>query len=214
MVPGEFMVADPSVQFPEVYKVIHDFEMDKTNESRPAYEACEKLAKATKAIPSPPNAVLLDHIPPRKIAEKLVQAYLRTFESVLRILHVPSFLHECNNYWAYPEMASDEFIIHLILVMAIGIGFCPERTGYTASSWINVAQAWLGPPTEERRIKISGVQIYCLLLLARQSSNVGADFIWISAGALLRTAMHIGLHIDPTQLPEMSFYDQEIRRRL
>lgn len=103
--------------------------------------------------------------------------------------------------------------------MAIGISFSPDRNEIaschsTSSQWINTAQTWLHSPFEKCRINTSGIQIYCLLILARQTNGVGGDLIWISAGSLLRTAMHMGLHVGPSRLVGMSFFDQEIRRRL
>lgn len=98
--------------------------------------------------------------------------------------------------------------------MAIGTSFCPESSGWHAWSWIELAQAWLGPLIDKTHANISGVQIACLLLLARQSSNFGDYFIGGQVGALLHLAMETGLHIDPSLLPGTSFYDQEMRRRL
>ena len=77
-----------------------------------------------------------------------------------------------------------------------------------------MAQSWLNSPFEKSRINVSGTQIHCLLLLSRQANGVGGDLAWVSAGSLLKTAMHIGLHIGPSHLPNVTFYDQEIRRRL
>ena len=103
--------------------------------------------------------------------------------------------------------------------MAIGIGFSPDQNEPTslrssASQWIYTAQSWLSSPIEKSRINVSGLQIHFLLLLARQMNAVGGDLIWISAGSLLTTAMHMGLHIDPSHSPKISFFDAEIRRRL
>ncbi|KAF7596250.1 hypothetical protein BBP40_002783 [Aspergillus hancockii] len=201
-------------QFPRVYDFIFKLEADTTGDAHSKYQTCKRLAKMNHNTRPLHQIKLRDHIPPRNIAETLVYAFVRTFESVFRILHVPTFLHECNNYFTTPETASDEFMITLMLVMSIGIGLCPEITGWTARAWIQSAQTWLGPPTEKSRVNIPGVQNYCLLLLAKQINNVEVDFICISVAALLQLAMQTGLHIDPSLLPGLSFFDQEIRRRL
>ncbi|KAG5207104.1 Fungal transcription factor regulatory middle Homologuey region [Trichophyton interdigitale] len=178
-----------------------------------------KLVKRFHVIKAKLSANILDHVPPRNVAEPLVQAYLRTFESIFRVLHVPSFLHDFESHWDNPGSSSPDFIVKLPLVMSIGSIFSPDRsasdTSYSSvSQWIYVAQSWLNSPFEKSRINISGTQIHCLLLLARQVNCVGGDLAWVSAGSLLRTAMHIGLHIGPSHLPNVTFYDQEIRRRL
>ncbi|EFQ96697.1 C6 zinc finger domain-containing protein [Nannizzia gypsea CBS 118893] len=209
-------------QFSQVYEVIQKFELDETSEARTVYDKCKGLARAIKAqeiAKQPPIADILDHVPPRNIAEPLVQAYLQTFESIFRILHVPSFLRDFNNHWVNPSSSGPDFIIKLLLVMSIGSIFSPDRnisaSNYSsASRWIYTAQSWLNSPFEKGRINISGIQIYCLLLLARQANGVEGDLVWISAGSLLRAAMHIGLHIGPSRLAGVTFFNQEIRRRL
>lgn len=54
----------------------------------------------------------------------------------------------------------------------------------------------------------------CLLHLARETCGVGGDAAWIRAGSLLRTAMYLGLHRDPSNLPRISPFGAEMRRRL
>ena len=83
-----------------------------------------------------------------------------------------------------------------------------------ALHWIYAAQSWLSAPFEKSRLNLTGLQVHCLLLLARQTSSAGSDLVWISAGALLRTAMQMGLHHDPSHFPKMSILQSEIRRRL
>lgn len=204
--------------------MIQKFESDETSDARVVYDRCKNLARAIKAreiVRQPPPTDFHDYIPPRKTADQLVQVYIRTFESVFRILHIPSFLRECNNYWANPSSSSHEFVIKLLLVMTIGMRFSPasdlnDSVSFSSisSQWIHAAQSWLNSPFEKSRVNVSGIQIYCLLLLTRQVNGVEGDMIWISAGSLLRTAMHMGLHIDPCRLNGMTFYDQEIRKRL
>ncbi|EZF09704.1 hypothetical protein H103_08993 [Trichophyton rubrum CBS 288.86] len=184
-------------QFPQVYDMLQKCELDETSEARAVYDKCKHLARAIKAqeiAKHNPVANILDHVPPRNVAEPL-------------------------SHWDNPGSSSPDFIVKLLLVMSIGSIFSPARsasdTSYsTISQWIYVAQSWLNSPFEKSRINVSGTQIHCLLLLSRQANGVGGDLAWVSAGSLLKTAMHIGLHIGPSHLPNVTFYDQEIRRRL
>lgn len=81
--------------------------------------------------------------------------------------------------------------------------------------WIHEAQVWLAAPDSEKsNMTIAGLQIMCLLHLARETTGVSADLVWISCGALLRTAMYMGLQRDPVHLPPMSVFQAELRRRL
>lgn len=156
-------------------------------------------------------------IPPREVTEQLIQAYLRSFESVLRILHVPVFLNECHNFWVRPDEATSEFLLQLLMVIAIGASFSPKQSAsYDPSTWIHAVESGLSSISEKSRTSIGGVQILCLVLLARQINPylTGTDLAGISVETLVRAAMRNGLHISPQRLPQISFYEQEIRRRL
>ncbi|KAK2762687.1 hypothetical protein FQN54_000861 [Arachnomyces sp. PD_36] len=204
------------------YEVVQRFESEETSEIRSVYDNCKRLAKAIKlqeVVKQPLRTDIHDLVPSREVADQLVEAYLRTFESVFRVLHIPSFLREYNDSWNNPKSSSHEFVVKLLLVMAIGMVFLPERSklrkcGSCPDQWIYTAQTWLSSPFEKNRINIPGIQIHCLLLLARLANGVGGDLIWISAGSLLRTAMHVGLHVDPSRLDKMSIFDCIMRRRL
>ena len=103
--------------------------------------------------------------------------------------------------------------------MAIGTCFCQNLASENqlrskALEWIYAAQSWLSAPFQKGRLSVTGLQVHCLLLLARETNFVGPELVWISAGALLRTAIHMGLHRDSSHYPNMSPYNAEIRRRL
>jgi hypothetical protein len=158
-------------------------------------------------------------VPLKHVADQLVYEYLRTFEYIYRVLHVPSFQEEYTRYWEDPHSASTSFIMKLLLVMSIGSCFHqdPIESDFLRSSarqWIYTAQSWQGASSQKSRINLTGLQIHCLLLVARQINGLGADLVWISAGSLLCTAMHMGLHRDPSNFPKVSFLHTELRRRL
>lgn len=149
----------------------------------------------------------------------MIDLYLSKFESSFRILHVPSFLGEYEQYWANPSASSAELRLKVQLVIAIGSSISHNQNAGAeirsmASHWIYAAQNWLAGPLEKDRFSISGLQVYCLLILARQILSVGGDLIWVSMGTLLRTAMQMGLHRDPKHFPKMGVLQAEIRRRL
>ncbi|KAI0518343.1 hypothetical protein F5B22DRAFT_82080 [Xylaria bambusicola] len=193
------------------------------------YQNCEPLVGSPSSVDSLGSTNLWklpETIPPREVSNQLVLAYFRTFESVLRILHVPSFVRECQQYWKSPQNAREEFILQLGLVMAIGAAFTPQVTVKDQSIllWIDSAQNWLRDTLTETCLNqidttsTSGrelVQIFCLLIEARQTRHTEKKRPGlISADSLIRAAEHVGLHIHPTKLPGLSFFEQEMRRRL
>ncbi|KAM0257865.1 hypothetical protein ACHAQJ_004169 [Trichoderma viride] len=155
-------------------------------------------------------------IPARELADELVENYLRTFEGVFRVLHIPTFRAEYARFWDGSHPSTDSFVILLQLVMALGATTHDDvfslRT--RATQWIFEAQMWLMIPPEKKRMNIEGIQIQCLLLLAKSTCNVGTDMVWMMAGNLVRNAMFLGLHRDPQSLGDMTIYRAEMRRRL
>lgn len=181
---------------------------------------CKSLGRTIKARRAP-TKLSIDfgkHIPAREVADELINSYFRTFETVYRVLHIPTFTRDYRRYWENPSEASSNFVIQMQLCMAIGTIFYDETCSlrHLASQWIYEAQIWLmsPAPSEKSRMNIPGLQTMCLLHLAREVSGIGADLVWISAGGLVRSAMYMGLHRDPTKIPKIPRYLAEIRRRL
>jgi len=195
------------------------------SELRVLFYECKKLGRAMKSerpltwltVPNFKNT-----IPLKEICDELVSNYLRTFESVYRIIHIPSFFTRYNEYWNDQEGDSKHcspFIMQLLLILAIGSKFhlsSSENPSFrsAAQQWVYTAQQWLSGPFEKSHMNITSIQIQCLLLLAREAVGIGSDLLWISAGSLLRTAMQLGYHRDPKHYPGMSILHSEMRRRL
>jgi hypothetical protein len=174
-----------------------------------------KTARISHPIVSPD---VLSSIPAKEVCDQLVQCHLRTIEGVFRVLHVPSFFKEYETYWSNTLITKPSTLIKILLVCAIGAPFFtgPERAQLrtTCVKWIHAAESWLSAPHEKSRLNMAGLQIHILLILARQICSVDGDLIWIPAGALLRSAMHLGLHRDPANFPKISTFHGEMRRRL
>jgi hypothetical protein len=185
-------------------------------------QKCKQLARDIKSQrPSrgPLPAGIYPTFPDPAVTNQLVQIYFDSFESCLRILHFPSFRAEYEGYMKDPGTAKTSFVVILILVMSnasslIEDAGLQQELRAKSRSWIHVAQSWVSAPIEKDRLSIEGLQIYCLLLLARQVNCVGADLVWISAGSLMRMAIQMGLHQDPDHLGGMARLQKEMRRRL
>lgn len=83
-----------------------------------------------------------------------------------------------------------------------------------AMRWVYEARIWQLQPSEKSRVNLSGLQVSCLLHMARDICGVGSDLVWASAGTMMRMALYTGMHRDPDHLPKMSLLAAEIRRRL
>ncbi|KUJ18472.1 uncharacterized protein LY89DRAFT_780542 [Mollisia scopiformis] len=192
----------------------------KTTDLNELLQRCKSMARAAKA--GPHNKFLMnpnyrDAVPLRPVCDKLMMLYFRTHESTLRILHIPTFWKEYQQYWENPAAASSTFIIKMLLAMSIGCCFYQDDDqDWHAQSlqWIFAGQTWLASPFEKGRMHISGLQIHCLVINARLANAVAGDLVWISIGSLLRTAFQMGFHRDPKYLPRMLPLHAELRRRL
>lgn len=156
------------------------------------------------------------NIPSRDLADQLLDAYFRTFEKVYRILHVPSFRRDYERYWENPQSAKPLFIIQLQLCMALGTVVHDDTYSlrHLAVGWVYEARLWFLQPSEKSRVNLGGLQILCLVHLAREICGVSPDLVWVSAGEMMRMGLYTGLHRDPHQLPKMSLLTAELRRRL
>ncbi|KAL7910360.1 hypothetical protein GGI35DRAFT_448582 [Trichoderma velutinum] len=180
-------------------------------------QKCKALARAIKwqRAPAWPCIPTTD-LPPKGVADDLVDCYLRTVESVYRILHVPTFRTDYEALWMSSGQCDTAFLVQLKLVLAIGAITYDEHFSLRASAvrWVYEAQSWLSEPNFKSQLGIRPLQTHILLLLAREGVNVSGDMIWVSAGALLRQAVYMGLHRDPAHLVDMPILAAEMRRRL
>src|SRR5688572_7801408 len=109
-------------------------------------QSCKHLAKIIKSRrappwPSPPTADL----PSKDVADKLVDGYLRTTETLYRILHVPTFMAEYEAVWASDSEPDTAFLVLLRLILAIGATIYDENFSLRgpAIKWVYEAQTWL-----------------------------------------------------------------------
>ncbi|KAJ0117352.1 hypothetical protein J7T55_003766 [Diaporthe amygdali] len=181
-------------------------------------DKCKTLARIIKSQRAPPwPTPPTTDLPPRHLADILVNRYLETIETVYRVLHIPSFKRDYEAIWTNPSTKPEtHFIVQLKLVLALGAVTYDQNFSLRpeATRWIYEAQTYLSEPIFKPRLRIQVVQTRILLLLAMENVDVSGDSVWIAAGSLIRTVVTMGLHRDPSRLPEMTPFAAEMRRRL
>ncbi|KAL4738619.1 hypothetical protein BDV11DRAFT_131445 [Aspergillus similis] len=185
---------------------------------------CRALRKSIKSH----RAVALDDpvpdlrttIPAQPVCDELVQCYLRTFEPIYRVLHIPSFWESYRIFWTEPQSSPMSFLMKLVLILAIGTVFYRDSTSgfdnrftQLKQKWVYAAQWWLTGPSEETTASLDGLQVFCLLLTARKVCRLGTSSV-LSTNSLIDMAMRLGLHIDPANFPNLSAFESEMRVRL
>ncbi|KAJ5715470.1 uncharacterized protein N7483_012651 [Penicillium malachiteum] len=180
-------------------------------------QKCKYLGRIIKSqrTPSWPTPSTPD-LPPKNLADALVDVYLRTYECRYRVLHVPTFRKDYDALWGSDTPPDMEFIILLKLIMAIGAVVHDDNYSLRTQSvhWVYEAQTWIAEPDFKARLTLPFIQISILLLLAREAVWVNGALIWITVGELVRTAVYMGMHRDPSYLPHRSTFVSEMRRRL
>jgi hypothetical protein len=168
---------------------------------------------------------MLQLLPSRSPCNKLVSIYLENFESELRVLHKPSFLSTVDHFWeAHTTNLSQffDFIPQLLCVLAIASSLddsCLIESESTrghglASMYCDLVRIWLEGLERKQRLKLSTLQTQVLLLIAKQSSVERVGDMWVATGSLVRSAMTIGLHRDPSESSQIPIFSAEMRRRL
>lgn len=181
---------------------------------------CKTLARIIKARRSPPwPAIPTRDLPPKDVADALVERYFETSETFYRVLHGPSFRDSYRDIWdADVEGPPLDVFIQVKLVLAIGATTYDDEFSLrpSAMGWIHEAITWNSSPNDfKSRLTIRGLQNSVLIILAQALVGVGRDMVWPAAASLLRCAMHMGLHRDPTKLkPASDIRTTELRRRL
>ena len=180
-------------------------------------ERCKYLARAIKnqRVPSWPTP-LTPELPSRDVCDRLIECYMQTTESVYRVLHIPSFKQGYYALWGPDPSPSPGFLVQLKLILAIGATVYDDEYSLrtSATRWIYEAQTFLCEPEFKSRLTTQSLQIQILLLFARRTANIGESLVWISVGELLRTAIFMGLHRDPSGMPNVSVLACEMKRRL
>lgn len=179
---------------------------------------CKALARLIKAGRQPllDSTAIGTHLVAAAVATPLLETYLSTFELAHRVLHIPSFRRDYDRFLADPTTTPLSFKIQLQLCLAIGASMRDPRFELrsTAIQWVYEARLWLIMPPEKDRISVTGVQVMCLLHIARQAVGVAPGVAWPDVGSLLRSAIFAGMHRDPARLPAMTVLRAEVRRRL
>jgi hypothetical protein len=168
---------------------------------------------------------MLQLLPSRSACNKLVTIYLDNFENEFRVLHKPSFLSIVDQFWEVQTTSSlqfSDFIPQMLSVLAIASSLddsCLIEDGSSrgpglASTYCDLVGIWLDSLKGKERLKFSTLQTQTLLLMAKQSSVERFKDMWNVTGLLVRSAMTIGLHRDPSETSQIPIFWAEMRRRL
>ncbi|PYH98263.1 hypothetical protein BO71DRAFT_371435 [Aspergillus ellipticus CBS 707.79] len=177
-------------------------------------------------FPVPTTATLVTMLPSRPAVDELVILYCTYIESTHRILHVPSFLKELEEFWAQrdsPDMISPVFVVQLLLVLACAWNLADFNTlqmkndgnlkCYTAIEWVLHAEKWM-QNHHIKRPELTSLRLDTLMIIALNIHGMKRSQAWLATGTLVKHAMMAGFHRDPTRYTRISVFNMEMRRRI
>jgi hypothetical protein len=192
------------VDIQDIFELFEPFDREDVSTVYQRVLKCKNLARVIKSAQMPewPTMASTD-LPPKDVADQMVSNYLETYECLFRVIHVPTFKRDYDNFWGSSDATTDyTFMLLLKQVLAIGsatiTGNQPWRT--SAVGWMCEAQTWLSKPNFKSRLTLRYLQIHILSLFAREATGVGDDFVWTSCGTLYRMAMmsKCSVYVTPT----------------
>lgn len=172
---------------------------------------------------------ILTTLPPRASCDRAVAFYMQHFENVYRILHTPTFMRDYSKVWETNNDCNSQlefFVPQLAAVVAI-VAVLDEDFPQTFPSspeerslgtrLFGLVDGWLRRPVLRKQPLIDALRVRILLQLARlmriDRTKVPHN-VWVSTGELVRFAISQDLHRDPDDLPGISIFEGEQRRRL
>ncbi|KAL1625655.1 hypothetical protein SLS54_003127 [Diplodia seriata] len=165
----------------------------------------------------PPGALYLE-APTREIADLCVSNYFQSIERMYPLFDGPKFWAEYESFWQAPTQARLVFVIILLLVICAGNGTIPNDERPIARSrvvkWWRLGLTWQGAAAETNERMLSTIQASFLVVLLRQIYSLSETAEWVSSGALVKKALAMGLHRDPSKLYGIPPDENELRRRL
>ncbi|KAK0122497.1 hypothetical protein ONS95_010727 [Cadophora gregata] len=153
------------------------------------------------------------------------------WETVQRVLHIPTFSKECEDVaaaqasgapsipshlgdWVLPQIMVATTLVSRLDDPAVKQSTTGRLTEEQIVRNIEMARTWLDGLRGKPNTCIHTLQTRTLLLLAQQANLCSTHDLWMDSAALVRRAMSMGLHQDPETYSEMSKLDKEMRRKL
>ncbi|KAH8127602.1 hypothetical protein FP744_10008287 [Trichoderma asperellum] len=187
-------------------------------------ESAKALTPITVFVDSmmPIHKRMTDILPKKAICDRLVTAYIETSETQYRIIHVPTFAEQYNQYWE-GKPQPEHFLPQMLSVIAVSSryetksrGLATERIeGVHIPTACALVRIWLDSLKGKQLVELATLQVEVLLLLAQRMIITRPQDSWNHLGFVVRMAMSMGLHRDPSEFePRMTPFHGEIRRRL
>ncbi|KAK4189874.1 fungal-specific transcription factor domain-containing protein [Podospora australis] len=164
---------------------------------------------------------MVDILPSRPVCDRLVKLYFVVSEGLYRTVHIPSFQQEYAGYWD-GKGCNGGFLPRLLCMMCIAARFGTDSRGLGHERYTGIhiptacalVRHWLDDNRKKQLTDLTTLETELLLLRAQRTITSYQRSCWAQLGYVVRMAMTMDLHRDPSELPSITPFAGELRRRL
>ncbi|KAI1385497.1 fungal-specific transcription factor domain-containing protein [Hypoxylon trugodes] len=171
-----------------------------------------------------PREQILARMPPRKVVDRHVSQFFNTFDMGRFILPRNKFFYEYGNFWDNPSNVPIMWVGLLFGIMSVS-AFLKQQDANTLGIYPAEAQDTLEAYRASTihclvagdYLRPGKYTIETLILLFTVDQNVNVDTSignWVLIGVIIRLALRMGLHRDPSHWQDIRPLQAEIRRRI
>ncbi|ROV99924.1 hypothetical protein VMCG_06160 [Cytospora schulzeri] len=172
------------------------------------------------------QGAILEHLPPRTLVLDLVDNYMATYEKSHRLLHPAQFQRELLDFYAAPEDAPANWVAQLLMMLALSTKSAPQRLvdmlekstrDSISRNFLQWAEAFLRRSPYVNLPDLCTVRTLCMMAIAKGldvDTPAHSRGLWGLVGFVVRLAMTMVLHRDPSSYSEIPAYVAEMRRRV
>lgn len=213
----------------ELKRDLEDSGNEASDEEFDAWQIEEPLNTCESGLPgllrSPrrvTKAELLSLLPPKSEVDGLISMWFNAPNPWKSLTHAPTFQNEYHQFWRAPEKAPVMWLGLLYAMLGIASSF--------------KCRTWKGPSTAELQAASKQADLYqelaasaavlgnymkpkaytieCLIINASSSMTDNIFDAWILLGVVVRLALRMGYHRDPSHYKNVSVLSGEMRRRV
>ncbi|KAK5174875.1 uncharacterized protein LTR77_000011 [Saxophila tyrrhenica] len=172
--------------------------------------------------PSVSKQELIKAVPEKRVADRLLSLWFNSPDPFKPIIHAPTFQDEYRRFWKSPNETPVMWLglLHAILSLATSFGLresdprSPDARAVLANvnkyHSMSASAALLADFTKPKPYTLE-----CLILYsAGLRSNNAFVNVWLMIGLVVRLALRMGYHRDPSHYRAISVFQGEMRRRV
>lgn len=157
-------------------------------------------------------------LPPRAMADRLVDLFFQEVWPMLPLIHEPTFRKRVASVYDDTRHNKQKATIPFLTLMNMVFAFGCDHLDLELSHIYELSQTFHGRASEliySVVYDIATLEVVQALHLVtlHLNSNMQFNRMWTSTGVLVRTAQALGLHLDPSDW-NISTVEKELRKRL